>query len=113
MEKVRGDLHTLYQREQPRPPGLPLATHVESAKVNDTISSEAEVEDALRRLCPHMAGVPRGKIEDPPPRMERWLCLVDIVHNMWHTGDIPQDLGLNILLLIPKGTINTRVIGLL
>ena len=37
MEKVRGDFQTLYQREEPHPPGLPLETHVDLAKVNDEI----------------------------------------------------------------------------
>ena len=36
-EKVREDLQTLYQREEPNPPGLTLATHVNPAKVNDNI----------------------------------------------------------------------------
>ena len=38
-----GIFHTLYQREDPHTPGLPLATHVDPAKVNDEISLEAEV----------------------------------------------------------------------
>ena len=37
MEKVRGDFQTLYQREESHPPGLPLETHVDPAKVNDEI----------------------------------------------------------------------------
>ena len=56
MEKVRGDLQTLYQREDPHTPGLPLATHVEPAKANNEIPSEAEVEAEVRRLRPHRAG---------------------------------------------------------
>ena len=35
MEKVRGDFHNPYKREEPHPPGLPLATHVDPDKVND------------------------------------------------------------------------------
>ena len=37
MDKVGGYLHTLYQMEEPHTPGLPLATHVDPAKVNDEI----------------------------------------------------------------------------
>ena len=44
--------------------------------------------------------------------MERWLCLVEILQHMWSTGEIPQDLGWNVLVLIPKGTTNTWGIGL-
>ena len=44
MEKVRGDFHTLYQREEPHLPVLPLTTHVNPAKVNDDIPSEAKAE---------------------------------------------------------------------
>ena len=32
---------------------------------------------------------------------------------MWHTGGIPQELVWTVLVLIPKGTTDTRVIGLL
>ena len=35
MEKIRGDLKNLYQREELHPPGLSLATHMEPAQVND------------------------------------------------------------------------------
>ena len=40
METFRGDFYTLYQREEPHPPGLPLATHVDPEKVNDEIPLE-------------------------------------------------------------------------
>ena len=55
MEKVRGIFHTLYKREDPHPPGLTVETHVDPAKVNDKIPSEAEVEAEVRCLRPHMA----------------------------------------------------------
>ena len=45
--------------------------------------------------------------------MELCLCLVDIVQHMWRTGEIPQELGWTIPVLIPKGTTNTQDIGLL
>ena len=32
---------------------------------------------------------------------------------MWRTGDIPQDLGWTVLVLIPKGTTYTWGIGIL
>ena len=48
-----------------------------------------------------------------PPQTERWMCLLDIVQHMWHTGDITRWLGWTILVLIPKGTKDTRCIGLL
>ena len=57
MEKSRGGFHTLYQREYPHIPGLPLAKHFDLAKVNDKIPSEAELEAALQRLRPHSSGV--------------------------------------------------------
>ena len=56
MEKVRGDFQTLYQREEPHPPGLPLATHVEPVQVNDVTPLEAEVETEFRRLHPLKSG---------------------------------------------------------
>ena len=37
MENVRGYFQTLYQREEPHPPGLPLAKHVDPDKLNDNI----------------------------------------------------------------------------
>ena len=41
------------------------------------------------------------------------MYLVDIVHHMWSTGEIPQELGWTVLVLIPKGTTDTRFVGLL
>ena len=41
------------------------------------------------------------------------MGLVDTVHHMWHTGEIPQELIWTLLVLIPKGTTTTRGIGLL
>ena len=45
--------------------------------------------------------------------MERCMYLVDIVQHMWLTGDIPQELGWTVLVLIPKVTTDTRGIGLI
>ena len=56
IEKVRGYFQTLYQREDPQPPGIPLATHIEQSKVNDKIPLEAEVDAMVCRLRPHKAG---------------------------------------------------------
>ena len=44
---------------------------------------------------------------------ELWMCLVDLVNHRWRMGEIPQELGWMTLFLIPKGTTNTRGIGLL
>ena len=41
------------------------------------------------------------------------MCLVDLVQHMWRTGEIPQELVWMVLILIPKGTTDTRDIGLL
>ena len=41
------------------------------------------------------------------------MCLVDLVHHMWCTGEILQELGWTFLVLIPKGTTDTRGISLL
>ena len=43
MENVRGDFQTLYQQEDPHPPGIPLETHVEPVQVNNATPSDAEV----------------------------------------------------------------------
>ena len=129
IEKVRGDFQTLYQQEDPQPPGLPLATHVEQVKVNNATPLEAEVETAVRCLRPIKSGghtqlhaeqfqqwlwetTPRENSKTPL-RTERWMCLVDIVQHMWRTGEIPQELGWNILVLIPKAPTDNWGIGLL
>ena len=57
-------------------------------------------------------GIPWGEVEDPPCR-ERCMCLVHIVHHMWHTGEIPQEFRWTVLVIIPKETTNTWGIGLL
>ena len=41
------------------------------------------------------------------------MYLVEIVQPMWRTGDIPQELVWNVLVIITKGTTDTRGIGLL
>ena len=57
-------------------------------------------------------GIPLVTVEDPPHR-ERWMCLVELVQHMWRMGEIPQELRWTVLVLIPKGTANTRCIVLL
>ena len=115
--------------EEPHPPGLHLATHVDPSKVNDEIPSEAEVEAAVCHLHLHRAGrhthlhaehfknwckeAYPGEQSNTPPRMEHWQFLVDILKNMWRMGEIPQELGCSVLVLIPKDATNTRSIGLL
>ena len=105
MEKVRGYFQTLYQREEPYPPGLPLDTHVKPAKVNNEIPSEAKLEVAVRCLRLHRVGshthfradhskkwqmeaYPGEQLKTPPQR-ERWLYLVDIVQE----GTVPVHQG--------------------
>ena len=44
MGKVTGYFWTLYQKEEPHPPGQLLATYVDPFQVNDYTSSEAEAE---------------------------------------------------------------------
>ena len=41
------------------------------------------------------------------------MFLLETVQNMWRMGDIPQGLGWTILVLIIKGTLDTRVIVIL
>ena len=41
MEKFRGEFQTLYQKDETHPPGLPLDTHLDPAKVNYEIPLEA------------------------------------------------------------------------
>ena len=105
--------------EEPHPPGLHLATHVDPSKVNDEIPSEAEVEAAVCHLHLHRAGrhthlhaehfknwckeAYPGEQSNTPPRMEHWQFLVDILKNMWRMGEIPQYLGWTVLFLIHKG----------
>ena len=35
MDKDSGKFQTIYQKEDPNPPGMPLSAHVDPAKVND------------------------------------------------------------------------------
>ena len=101
---------------------------MEPAQVNDKIPSDAELEAALHQLRPHRSGghthlyvehfiqwrreaYPGDNLKNPT-RMERYMCLLDIVHNMWRTGEITQKLGWTLLILIPKGASNTWSIGM-
>ena len=47
------------------------------------------------------------------PRTEKWICLVDIVQQMWCKGETPQELGRTVSVLIPKGFTYTRGISLM
>ena len=129
MDNFRGDFQNLYHREEPQPPGLPLATHVYPTQFNDKIPSEADLEAAVHRLHPHRAGVhthfrmehfqkwrreaySREKLKTHP-QMEIWLCMVDIVQHLWHKGEIPQELVCTVIVTITKGATNTQGIGML
>ena len=59
-----------------------------------------------------VVGVPWVEIEYPP-WTNLWMCMVEIFQHMWKTGEIPQELGWTFLILITKGTTDTRGIGLL
>ena len=124
-----GGFQNLYHREEPQPPGLPLATHVYPTQFNDKIPSEADLEAAVHRLHPHRAGVhthfrmehfqkwrreaySREKLKTHP-QMEIWLCMVDIVQHLWHKGEIPQELVCTVIVTITKGATNTQGIGML
>ena len=77
------------------------------------------MEAAVRRLRPHRAGrhthlqvdhfkqwqreAYPGEQSKTPPRRERWEYLVDLLQHTWRTGEIPQDLGWTILVLIQNG----------
>ena len=107
MEKVAGYLQTLYKQEEPHPPGLTLVSHLDLDRAKNTNPTEAEVEAEVLRLRPLKAVIrthlcmyhfkkwireayPGGKYKPPPPpRTVPWMCLVDIIHNMWRTGEIP------------------------
>ena len=41
------------------------------------------------------------------------MCLVDIVQHIWQMGEIPQEFGWAVLVLVLKRTTYTRGIGLL
>ena len=41
------------------------------------------------------------------------MCLVEIVQHMWKKGNIPQELGWTISVLVSKGTTYTQGIGIL
>ena len=105
MEKVRGDFHNLYQRDEPQPSGLPLSTHADHANLNNKVTSESEVESGVIRLRPHRLvrhthlraehfkqwqreAYPGEKSKTSTCR-DRWMCLIDLVQHMWRTGKIP------------------------
>ena len=43
MKKFTGEYTTLYQREDPTPPGRPVTTYVKPFRVNEDVPLEAEV----------------------------------------------------------------------
>lgn len=44
MAKLKKGYATIYQREEPDPPGRPMSTHVDPSQINDEVPSEAKVK---------------------------------------------------------------------
>ena len=56
---------------------------------SDTPTSVRNTSNSGRgRLTP-------GRSRRPPPQMEFWMCLVDIVQHMWRTGGYPTGFGMD------------------
>ena len=53
MDKVTEDYFTIYQQEDPYPPGRQLATHANSFQIKDDVPSSADVETSVQSLRLH------------------------------------------------------------
>ena len=42
-----------------------------------------------------------------PPKPTLWLKLVELIHLMWDNSSIPKELGCTMLVIIPKGNVDT------
>ena len=50
MANFMEDYAAIYRREDPTPPGRPVPDHVTPFRINDDVSTEAEVESEVLRL---------------------------------------------------------------
>ena len=100
MANFMGDYAALYWREDPTSPGRPVPDHVTPFRINDDVSTEAEVESAVLHLrlnkvgghthlraekfkkCMREAYLAEGT-SSPTPNSERYINLVDLTQYIW------------------------------
>lgn len=82
--------------------------------IDDTVPSEDEIEDVVkhRKLgkAPGPSGIRNERVRDwlaaarreKEPNSEMWNVLVKLIQECWRTGELPQVMSYQILVLIPK-----------
>lgn len=125
LESVTRDFATLYTAEVPSPPGDDVPYDGPTFAIDDSVPSEAEIEDAIPRIKLGKASGPSGmKAEDfhewladarrkENPDTTRWLALVATIQHIFKTGNVPKEVCWTLLALLPKPDGGVRGIGLL
>ena len=120
---VSEEYANLYTESTPH--GEPVPVIVAPFDVPDTVPNEAEIAEAVRRLRRGKAPGPSGltadqlkdwlvaaeREENPDPKY--WNILVQLVQQVFDTGELPEDMARSTMILLPKGGGQFRGIGLL
>ena len=129
LERQTAEREALYARVPP--PGRRIPKNVDRPPQNDEAPSDAEIRAAVRACHTGRAGGgSKMRAEDLKHwlammeteetesgfagRGDTWRMLVQLVQNIWETGEIPRQMLWTIMVLIPKGNSGDfRGIGLL
>jgi hypothetical protein len=131
MERQTGERVALYERRDS--PGEPLPINIPWVDIADHTPTDGEIREAALELSNGRAGGASGmraedvkawlhgiKLEEDPntgPNNENagnnWRRFVTLIQAIWDHGDIPPQLLWMIVVLIPKGGVDYRGIGLL
>ena len=106
------------------PEGLQVPLLVQTAEVNVSIPSEAEIEVAVQGLKIGIAGgqlgiraedlkgwIREAKLEKEPTR-RRWEIVVRLVKLEFRDGTMPEEIDWSTMVLLPKGRGEYQEIGL-
>jgi hypothetical protein len=112
------------------PPGEQLPINVTPFDVRDGVPSDSEIREVVRELrngwAPGATGLQaehikvwlRGVVQEeaetaPAGHGDKWQIFLQLIQAIWEHGCIPDQMTWEIIVLLPKGGGNYRVIGLL
>jgi hypothetical protein len=136
MSKLMAERVNLYERAAPMGPPLPF--NFPFFNISDNMPTDLEVRTVVRGLQNGQAGGATGmKAEhlkgwleevqheekaarENPGRVEadlglgrKWRIFVEMIQTIWEHGEIPEQMGWMVVVLLPKGGGDFRGIGLL
>ena len=114
------------------PPGDPIPVHVQPQPIPDTVPTEDEILDAVKRLhngkTPGPSRLQGEQIKkwvrlaypeatetdpSPVPDTRRWQAVVRLIQHQFATGDVATEVAWSFLALLPKPDGGKRGVGLI